>query len=116
MIKVCLVISRLPTGYVLLCSVPKGVRKDRIRVIRRDKRTPGTGGREKSSKDVQHKTAPPQDRRKQHSSGTGGAGGKSAVPGLAPEQVLDILDPVLIVRKPKLKLELISWSQICLLG
>lgn len=102
MIWVCLVIRRLPTGYFLLCSVPQGVRKDRIRVIRRDKRTPGTGGREKSSKDVQHKTAPPQDRRRQHSnSSTGGAGGKSAVPGLAPEQVPDILDPVLIVRKPK---------------
>lgn len=105
MIRVRLVIHRLPTGYFLLCSLPEGVRKDRIRVIRRDKRTPGTGGRDKSSKDVQHKTAPPQDRRKQHtSSGTGGAGGKSAAPGLAPEQVPDILDPVLIAQKPKLKL------------
>uniref|UniRef100_A0A674PN72 Estrogen receptor n=1 Tax=Takifugu rubripes TaxID=31033 RepID=A0A674PN72_TAKRU len=83
-----------------------GVRKDRIRVIRRDKRTPGTGGRENSSKDVQHKTAPPQDRRKQHSSsGTGGAGGKSAVPGLAPEQILFQLqgaEPPMLCSRQKL--------------
>lgn len=104
MVRGRLVVRHLPAGYFALCSVPEGVRKDRIRVIRRDKRTPGTGGREKSSKDVQQKTAPPQDRRKQHSSsGTGGAGGKSVVPGLAPEQVLDISDPVLIVWKPKVK-------------
>lgn len=101
-----LLILRLPAGYFVLCSVPEGVRKDRIRVIRRDKRTPGGSGREKSSKDVQQKTAPPQDRRKQHSnSGTGGAAGKTSVPGIPPEQVPVILlfqnDPVQIVRKPK---------------
>lgn len=75
---------------VVLCA--EGVRKDRIRVIRRDKRRPGNSGRERSSKDVEQKTAPPQDRRKHHSSsGHGSRGGKSAVAGVPPEQVTDIL-------------------------
>lgn len=67
---------------VVLCS--KGVRKDRIRVIRRDKRRPGN--RERSTKDVEQKTAPPQDRKKHYSSGGDGSG---AVPGIPPEQVPD---------------------------
>lgn len=71
--------------FFVLCIVPKGVRKDRIRIIRRDKRRPANSSRERSAKDVEQKTAPPQDRRKHHSSS--GGGGKRAVPGISPEQV-----------------------------
>lgn len=75
---------------VVLCA--KGVRKDRIRVIKRDKRRPGNSGRERSSKDVEQKTAPHQDRRKHLSrSGDSSEGGKCAVPGIPPDQVPDSL-------------------------
>lgn len=75
---------------VVLCA--KGVRKDRIRVIKRDKRRPGNSGRERSSKDVEQKTAPHQDRRKHlSSSGDSSEGRKCAVPGIPPDQVPDIL-------------------------
>lgn len=104
-----------------MCSVPKGVRKDRIRVIRREKRTPGSSGREKTSKDVQQKTAPPQDRRKQHSnSGTDGAAGRTSVPGIPPEQVPIILffqnNPILIVRKPKFSFLAVILVENVLIG
>lgn len=67
--------------YTLLC--PQGVRKDRGRVLRRDKRW--TGARDKSTKEQEHRTVPPQDGRRRSSS-TGG--GKLSVAAMAPDQVV----------------------------
>ncbi|NP_001290305.1 estrogen receptor [Larimichthys crocea] len=78
-----------------------GVRKDRGRVLRRDKRRTGTS--DKASKDLEHRIAPPQDRRKHTSSIAGGGGGKSSMIGMSPDQVLLLLQgaepPVLCSRQ-----------------
>lgn len=57
---------------------------------------------------MEQKTAPPQDRRKHHSSSGDGSGGeKCAVPEIPPEQVADVLlvknvqFSIEIVRKPE---------------
>ena len=63
------------------------MRKDRGRVLRRDKRRTGTSDRDKASKGLEHRTAPPQDRRKHISSSAGGGGGKSSVISMPPDQV-----------------------------
>nr|ABP96713.1 estrogen receptor alpha2 [Lepomis macrochirus] len=83
-----------------------GVRKDRGRVLRRDKRRAGTNDREKASKDLEYKTVPPQDRRKHSSSSSaGGGGGKSSVTGMSPDQVLLLLqgaEPPMLCSRQKL--------------
>nr|AOV94191.1 estrogen receptor a [Scatophagus argus] len=76
--------------------VKGGMRKDRGRVLRRDKRRTGPGDRVKASKDLEQRTVPPQDRRKHSSSssssaGGGAAGGKSSMIGMPPDQVLLLL-------------------------
>ncbi|XP_039981885.1 estrogen receptor isoform X2 [Xiphias gladius] len=79
-----------------------GVRKDRGRVLRRDKRRTGTSDRDKASKDLERRTVLLQDGRKHSSSSTGGGGGggggggKSSVTGMLPDQVL-ILGGVLLL-------------------
>lgn len=83
-----------------------GVRKDRGRVLRRDKRRSSTTDRDRASKDQKHQTAPPQDRRKQSSgSSTGGGGGKSVVIGMSPDQVLLLLqgaEPPMLCSRQKM--------------
>ncbi|KAG8011332.1 Estrogen receptor [Nibea albiflora] len=78
-----------------------GVRKDRGRVLRRDKRRSGPS--DKASKDLEHRIAPPQDRRKHSSSSAGGGGGKPSMIGMSPDQVLLLLQgaepPVLCSRQ-----------------
>ncbi|XP_008276877.1 estrogen receptor [Stegastes partitus] len=73
-----------------------GVRKDRGRVLRRDKRRTGI------AKDLGHKTAPPQDGRKRSSAG---GGGRSSVTSMAPDQVLLLLqgaEPPILCSRQKL--------------
>ncbi|XP_040919626.1 estrogen receptor isoform X2 [Toxotes jaculatrix] len=79
-----------------------GVRKDRGHVLRRDKRRAGTSDRDKASKDLEHRTAPLQDGRKRSSSA---GGGKSSVTGMAPDQVLLLLqgaEPPILCSRQKL--------------
>uniref|UniRef100_A0A8C5NHH5 Estrogen receptor-like n=1 Tax=Gouania willdenowi TaxID=441366 RepID=A0A8C5NHH5_GOUWI len=52
-----------------------GVRKDRGRVLRRDKRRAGIIDREKVAKDVEHKATPTHEGRKRNGIAGGGAGG-----------------------------------------
>nr|BAF46102.1 estrogen receptor alpha [Acanthogobius flavimanus] len=78
-----------------------GIRKDRGRVLRRDKRRTD---RDKSSKDSCQKTAPPQDNKKHYSSNAGG-GAKFAVSGMSPDQVLQLLqgaEPPILCSRQKL--------------
>lgn len=78
-----------------------GVRKDRGRVLRRDKRWTGT--RDKSTKELEHRTVPPQDGRKRSSSSNSAGGGKSSIAGMPPDQVLLVLQgaepPILCARQ-----------------
>ncbi|XP_053301489.1 estrogen receptor isoform X2 [Pleuronectes platessa] len=79
-----------------------GVRKDRSRVLRHDKRRPGTNDRDTASKDQDHKTAPLLDGRKRSSST---AGGKSSVAVMLPDQVLVLLkgaEPPILCSRQKL--------------
>ncbi|XP_062293159.1 estrogen receptor isoform X1 [Scomber scombrus] len=64
-----------------------GVRKDRGRVLRRDKRW--AGARDKSTKELEHRKVPPQDGRKRSSSSA--SGGKSSVAAIPPDQLLLLL-------------------------
>nr|UVT54410.1 estrogen receptor alpha [Siniperca chuatsi] len=83
-----------------------GVRKDRGRVLRRDKRRTGTSDRDKASKGLEHRTVPPQVRRKHSSSSSAGGGeGKSPVTGMPPDQVLLLLqgaEPPMLCSRQKL--------------
>lgn len=80
-------ILRVTACYFAYCCA-SGVRKDRGRVVRNDKRRTGTSNREKASKDLEHRTVPPQDRRKHSSrSSAGGRGGKSSIFSMPPDQV-----------------------------
>lgn len=65
----------------------EGMRKDRGRVMRRDKRRTGTSDRVRSFRDLERRTVPPQDRRKHSSSSSITGGGQSAVIGIPPDQV-----------------------------
>ncbi|XP_054474158.1 estrogen receptor [Anoplopoma fimbria] len=81
-----------------------GVRKDRGRVLRRDKRRTGTSDRDKASKDLEHRTVPPQDGRKRSSSSACG-GGKSLLTNMPPDQVLLLLqcaEPPILSSRQKL--------------
>jgi len=66
--------------------LPQGVRKDRGRVLRRDKRRTGICVRDKVAKGLEHKAASHHDGRKH--SGTVGGGGRSSATSMPPEQVL----------------------------
>ncbi|XP_059212175.1 estrogen receptor isoform X1 [Centropristis striata] len=84
-----------------------GVRKDRGRVLRRDKRRTGTTDRDKAFKDLEHRTAPPQDGRRRSSSSSSacGGGGKSTLTGMPPDQVLLLLqgaEPPILCSRQKL--------------
>ncbi|XP_068609648.1 estrogen receptor [Brachionichthys hirsutus] len=86
-----------------------GVRKDRGRVFRRDKRRTGTSDRNKASKDPEHRTAPPQVRRKHASSSSCSSvstgEGKSSVTDMPPDQVLLLLqgaEPPMLCSRQKL--------------
>nr|O42132.1 RecName: Full=Estrogen receptor; Short=ER; AltName: Full=ER-alpha; AltName: Full=Estradiol receptor; AltName: Full=Nuclear receptor subfamily 3 group A member 1 [Pagrus major]BAA22517.1 estrogen receptor [Pagrus major] len=82
-----------------------GMRKDRGRVLRRDKQRTGTSDRDKASKGLEHRTAPPQDRRKHISSSAGGGGGKSSMISMPPDQVLLLLqgaEPPMLCSRQKL--------------
>lgn len=73
----------------------QGMRKDRGRVMRRDKRRTSTSDRVRTFKDLEHRTVPPQDRRKHSSSSsTAGGGGKLSVIGIPPDQVWNKILPV----------------------
>uniref|UniRef100_UPI003AAE804B estrogen receptor n=1 Tax=Centroberyx gerrardi TaxID=166262 RepID=UPI003AAE804B len=82
-----------------------GMRKDRgSRVLRRDKRRSVTSDRDKASRELEHRAAPPQDGRKLSSSIAGvGGGGKASTIGIPPDQVLLLLQgaepPVLCSRQ-----------------
>ncbi|XP_072299112.1 estrogen receptor [Eucyclogobius newberryi] len=78
-----------------------GIRKDRGRVLRRDKQRID---RDKSSKDSRQKTATPQDSKKNFSSNLGG-GEKFAASGMSPDQVLQLLqgaEPPILCSRQKL--------------
>uniref|UniRef100_A0A8C6UH46 Estrogen receptor n=1 Tax=Neogobius melanostomus TaxID=47308 RepID=A0A8C6UH46_9GOBI len=78
-----------------------GVRKDRGRVLRHDKRRID---RDKNSKDSRHKTAPQQDRKK-HSCRSSSEEPKFRVTGLSPDQVLQVLqgaEPPILCSRQKL--------------
>ncbi|XP_056284718.1 estrogen receptor isoform X3 [Pseudoliparis swirei] len=80
-----------------------GVRKDRGRILRRDKRRTGTGDRDKASKNLEPRTGPAQDGRKRSSSAC--AGGKSLVTSMPPDQVLLLLqcaEPPILCSRQKL--------------
>ncbi|XP_075315736.1 estrogen receptor isoform X1 [Odontesthes bonariensis] len=78
-----------------------GVRKDRGRVLRRDKRRTGISVRDKVSKGLEHKPASHHDGRKH--SGPVGGGGRSSATSMPPEQVLLLLQgaepPILCSRQ-----------------
>lgn len=72
---------------------PLGVRKDHSRVLRHGKRRIGNSDRVKAPKDLEHRTATPQDGRKHgSSSGAGGGRRKSSDTGMPPDQVLIVLE------------------------
>ncbi|XP_027896445.1 estrogen receptor [Xiphophorus couchianus] len=77
-----------------------GVRKDRGRVLQRDKRQTGVSDREKTGKGLEHKAAPHHDKRRR-SSALGGA--RSSVTSLPSDQVLLLLQgaepPILCSRQ-----------------
>ncbi|XP_029318580.1 estrogen receptor [Cottoperca gobio] len=80
-----------------------GVRKDRGRVLRRDKRRTGNSDRDKASKDQEHRTVPPQDGRRRSSACGGGV--KSLLTGMPPDQVLLLLqgaEPPILCSRQKL--------------
>ncbi|TNN68499.1 Estrogen receptor [Liparis tanakae] len=80
-----------------------GVRKDRGRILRRDKRRTGTGDRDKASKNLEPRTGPPPDGRKRSSSAC--AGGKSLLASMPPDQVLLLLqcaEPPILCSRQKL--------------
>uniref|UniRef100_A0A672IEG1 Estrogen receptor n=1 Tax=Salarias fasciatus TaxID=181472 RepID=A0A672IEG1_SALFA len=80
-----------------------GVRKDRGRVLRRDKRRTGVGDKDKVGKDAEQKASPPQDSRKRNSAG--GGGGRSSVFSMPPDQVLLLLqgaEPPILCSRQKL--------------
>ncbi|XP_008310919.2 estrogen receptor isoform X2 [Cynoglossus semilaevis] len=91
-----------------------GVRKDRSRVLRRDKRRVGsaTSGREEVKKELDQKTMALAGGRKRNSTSIstgegrgGGGGGKSAVTAMSPEQVLLLLqgaEPPILCSRQKL--------------
>ncbi|XP_068199503.1 estrogen receptor [Antennarius striatus] len=86
-----------------------GVRKDRGRVFRRDKRRTGTSDRNKASKDAEQRTAPPQVRRKHASSSScssvNAGEGKSSAIDMPPDQVLLLLqgaEPPMLCSRQKL--------------
>lgn len=91
---ICSLFCTLP----LLCS--QGVRKDRGRVLRRDKRWTGT--RDKSTRELGHRTVPPQHGRKRSSSA---GAGKSPVAGMPPDQVLIHVETMTIYSRGKFDLE-----------
>uniref|UniRef100_A0A3Q2YE51 Estrogen receptor n=3 Tax=Hippocampus comes TaxID=109280 RepID=A0A3Q2YE51_HIPCM len=64
-----------------------GVRKDRGRITRRDKRR--TGATEKLTKETEHRKVAPQDGRKQSGGGGSAGGGRSSVTDIPPDQVLN---------------------------
>uniref|UniRef100_A0A1A8HV10 Estrogen receptor n=3 Tax=Nothobranchius kuhntae TaxID=321403 RepID=A0A1A8HV10_NOTKU len=79
-----------------------GVRKDRGRVLRRDKRR--GGDRDKVGKGVEQKAAAHHDGRKRSNSSPGG-GGRSSMSSLPPEQVLLLLqgaEPPILCSRQKL--------------
>ncbi|KAM6914902.1 estrogen receptor isoform 2-T2 [Xenentodon cancila] len=85
-----------------------GVRKDRGRILRRDKRRTGVG--DKVSKGQEHKTVLHQEGKKRSSAGGGGGGGRggggrSSVTSMPPEQVLLLLqgaEPPILCSRQKL--------------
>ncbi|XP_034018468.1 estrogen receptor [Thalassophryne amazonica] len=81
-----------------------GLRKDRgSRVLRREKQRSGASERDKNSKELDHKTAPFQDRRKNGSSSS--SGGNTLVTGMPPDQVLLLLqgaEPPILCSRQKL--------------
>uniref|UniRef100_A0A8C5I664 Estrogen receptor n=1 Tax=Gouania willdenowi TaxID=441366 RepID=A0A8C5I664_GOUWI len=85
-----------------------GVRKDRGRVLRRDKRRAGIIDREKVAKDVEHKATPTHEGRKRNGIAGGGAGGaggggRFSMTTMPPDQVLLLLQgaepPILSSRQ-----------------
>ncbi|KAM9704011.1 estrogen receptor isoform 1-T1 [Menidia menidia] len=79
-----------------------GVRKDRGRVLRRDKRRTGIRVREKVVKGLEHQTASHCDGRKHSESGGGGRSSAASTP---PEQVLLLLqgaEPPILCSRQKL--------------
>ncbi|XP_024146830.1 estrogen receptor [Oryzias melastigma] len=86
-----------------------GVRKDRVRILRRDKRRTGVADGDKVVKGQEHKTVPHYDGRKRSSStgggGGGGGGGRLSVTSIPPEQVLLLLqgaEPPILCSRQKL--------------
>ncbi|CAN9507487.1 unnamed protein product [Ophioblennius macclurei] len=79
-----------------------GVRKDRGRILRRDKRRTAISDKDKVGKDGEQKPAPSQDGRKRSSFG-GGGGGRYSSFSMPPDQVLLLLQgaepPILCSRQ-----------------
>ncbi|XP_010788990.1 estrogen receptor-like, partial [Notothenia coriiceps] len=80
-----------------------GVRKDRGRVLRRDKARTDTTDRVKASKDLEQRTVPPVDGRRRSSAFGGGV--RSTLNGMPPDQVLLLLqgaEPPTLCSRQKL--------------
>ncbi|XP_026197203.1 estrogen receptor [Anabas testudineus] len=93
-----------------------GVRKDRSRVLRHTKRRTGTSDRIKASKDLEHRTATPQDGRKHSSSSGACGGGKSSDDGMPPDQVLLLLqgaEPPVLSSRQKLNR---PYTEVTMMG
>uniref|UniRef100_A0A3P9KLM3 Estrogen receptor n=1 Tax=Oryzias latipes TaxID=8090 RepID=A0A3P9KLM3_ORYLA len=82
-----------------------GVRKDRIRILRRDKRRTGVGDGDKVVKGPEHKTVHYDGRKRGSTGGGGGGGGRLSVTSIPPEQVLLLLqgaEPPILCSRQKL--------------
>ncbi|KAM9354446.1 estrogen receptor [Pholidichthys leucotaenia] len=81
-----------------------GMRKDRSRVLRRDKRRTGISDGDKDVKNLQH-TSPQDGRKRGNSSSISSGGGRSSVTSMPPEQVLLLLqgaEPPILCSRQKL--------------
>ncbi|XP_053736184.1 estrogen receptor [Synchiropus splendidus] len=92
-----------------------GVRKDRGRVLRRDKRRTSTSN--KSMKELQQRAAHSQEGRR-YSSSVGGGGGRASLGDISPEQVLLLLqgaEPPILCSRQKLSRPYTEVSMMTLL-
>lgn len=86
-----------------------GMRKDRGRVMRRDRQRTASSDRDKVPRVLERRTAPPQDKRR-HSGGGAGRGGKATpVISMSPEQVwrpcVSTMSLFRMIHK--------KWQQLC---
>lgn len=91
----CICMSMLFCVNPLL--VAQGVRKDRGRVLRRDKARTDTTDRVKAPKDLEQRTVPPVDGRRRSSAFGGGV--RSTLNGMPPDQVLIHVETFVVAKE-----------------